>query len=62
MSLKEIPPDQRVNCVCFSVHFFDLIKIIEEHDCKDYKDVQKHCKAGKKCGLCIPYINDYCNS
>ena len=53
---------QNVYCSCYKVYYEKLISIIKENDCKNHKDVQKYCNAGRACGMCIPYIDTYCNS
>jgi NAD(P)H-nitrite reductase large subunit len=53
---------QNIHCYCYNVPYEKLISIIKENDCKNHKDVQKYCNAGRACGMCIPYIDTYCNS
>lgn len=50
----------KIYCSCYRIPYDKLIEIIKQNNCQDYKDVQKYCNAGRACGMCVPYINDYC--
>lgn len=53
---------EEIGCICFRVPYNDLKEIIKTHNCKNASDVQKHCKAGRGCGMCISYIDSYCKA
>ena len=51
--------DEKVGCVCFRVSYDEIMRNIKEHNPKDATDIMKVCRAGRGCGMCIPYIDYY---
>jgi assimilatory nitrate reductase catalytic subunit len=52
---------QNWKCVCLNIPYADIQYIIEKHNCKNYKELQKHCPAGTCCGSCVGDIQDMCD-
>jgi bacterioferritin-associated ferredoxin len=48
-----------VGCVCFQIPYDEIIEMIKEHNPNNVKDIQKICPLGKRCGMCVPYVNRY---
>ena len=43
-------------CVCFE-HSFDALKrIAQRNGCRTVEELQQHVTFGKRCGLCLPYV------
>lgn len=43
-------------CVCFEKSFEALHRIALRHGCRSIEDLQRHATFGKRCGLCLPYV------
>lgn len=43
-------------CLCFQQPFHTLKNVAQQNQCKNIQDLAKHAEFGKKCGLCLPYI------
>jgi len=51
--------DREVDCVCYGISYDEIMPMIKEHNPKDTTDIMKCCRAGRACGMCVPYINYY---
>jgi NAD(P)H-nitrite reductase large subunit len=49
----------KYDCVCFGVSKEKLKEIIDENSCKDIHEVHNFSLAGRSCGMCVPFIEDY---
>lgn len=52
--------EPKVVCYCFNVKDDFIKDIIRKHGCECYKDIQKHCPVGTRCGACIGDLQDLC--
>jgi len=48
-------------CHCYNISDDRVEFIVIKHDCKTYKDVQKHYPVGTRCGSCVGDIQDICD-
>lgn len=52
---------QRI-CYCLKLNKDFVKAIVELHSCQTYKEVQRHCEAGTRCGACVGEIQDLCHN
>lgn len=43
-------------CLCFNVSFEDLKKVAVAFSATSIAELQEHCKFGRRCRLCHPYV------
>ena len=44
------------SCVCYQKNFVDILEHARQNEGLSLTDLQQEIEFGKKCGLCLPYV------